>query len=86
VVATAKAGIEDGAGLIGSSVIVDPRGVIVAQAQTLGDELIVADCDLDACLAPRRKMFDFAAHRRPPHYGLITARAGAVPPLADAAE
>jgi hypothetical protein len=80
VVAVAKAGVEDGAGLIGSSVIVDPRGVIVAQTQTLADEVVVADCDLDACLPMRRKMFDFAAHRRPLHYGLITARAGAVPP------
>jgi predicted amidohydrolase len=80
VVAVAKAGNEDGSGLIGSSVIVDPRGVIVAQAATLEDEVIVADADLDACLPMKRKMFDFAAHRRPEHYGLITARAGTVPP------
>jgi predicted amidohydrolase len=80
VVAVAKAGVEDGAGLIGSSVIVDPRGVIVAQTTTLADEVIVAEADLDACLPMRRKMFDFAAHRRPQHYSLITERAGAVPP------
>jgi predicted amidohydrolase len=80
VVAVAKAGVEDGAGLIGSSVIVDPRGVIVAQAQTLDDEIILADCNLDACAQGKTKMFDFAAHRRPQHYGLITARAGAEPP------
>lgn len=80
VVATAKAGTEDGAGLIGSSVIVDPRGVVVAQTKTLEDEVIVADADLDACAQGKTKMFDFAAHRRPEHYALITARAGAVAP------
>jgi len=80
VVAVAKAGVEDGSGLIGSSVIVDPRGVIVAQTKTLADEVIVADADLDACIQGKTKMFDFAAHRRPQHYGLITTRAGAVPP------
>lgn len=78
-VAVAKAGIEDGAGLIGGSCIVDPNGLIVAQAATLEDEVIVADCDLDACLQGRTKMFDFAAHRRPQHYGAITARAVAAP-------
>jgi hypothetical protein len=80
VVAVAKAGVEDQAGLIGSSVIVDPRGVIVAQAETLADEVILADCDLEACAQGKTKMFDFAAHRRPEHYGLITARAGSEPP------
>jgi hypothetical protein len=80
VVATAKAGNEDGSGLIGSSVIVDPRGVIVAQTKTLADEVIVADADLDACAQGKAKMFNFEAHRRPEHYGPITARAGAEKP------
>ncbi len=48
-VAVAKAGDEDGSGLIGGSCIVDPNGVIVAEATTLGDEVLVADCDLDLC-------------------------------------
>jgi predicted amidohydrolase len=79
-VAVAKAGIEDGSGLIGGSCIVDPNGVIVAEAATEGDELVVADCDLDLCRQGKEKMFNFAAHRRPAHYRLITERAGAVPP------
>lgn len=81
-VSVAKAGDEDGSGLIGGSVIVDPNGVIVAQAATLGDELLVADCDLDLCKQGKEKMFNFAAHRQPHHYGLITERAGAIPPAA----
>ena len=79
-VAVAKAGEEDGSGLIGGSCIVDPNGRIVAQAQTLGDEVIVAECDLDACRQGKDKMFNFAAHRRPQWYGAITGQIGAVPP------
>ncbi len=87
-VAVAKAGVEDGAGLIGGSCIVDPNGVVVAQAATLADEVLVAECDLDACRQGKDKMFNFAAHRRPDQYGLITAQAGATPPqhLSEAAE
>jgi hypothetical protein len=81
-VSVAKAGVEDGAGLIGGSVIVDPNGIIVAQAATLGDEVILADIDLDACRQGKEKMFDFAAHRRPRWYGRIVEQVGAVaPPL-----
>jgi predicted amidohydrolase len=77
-VATAKAGVEDGAGLIGGSCIVSPDGIVVAQAATLGDELVVADCDLDACRQGKIKMFDFALHRRPEQYRRIVEQTGAV--------
>ncbi len=79
-VAVAKAGVEDGAGLIGGSCIVDPNGLIVAETATLADEVVVASCDLDACRQGKEKMFDFAAHRRPDQYAAITAQAGATPP------
>ncbi|WP_291295555.1 N-carbamoyl-D-amino-acid hydrolase [Elioraea sp.] len=79
-VAVAKAGNEDGAGLIGGSCIVDPNGIVVAQAKTVGDEVLVADCDLDATLQGKTKMFDFAAHRRPQHYRRIVDQVGAEPP------
>ncbi len=82
-VAVAKAGNEDGSGLIGGSCIVDPNGRVVAQAGTLDDELILADVDLDACRQGKEKMFNFAAHRRPQWYGPIAERAGVVePPVA----
>ena len=76
----AKAGNEDGSGLIGGSCITDPNGHIVAEAKTLGDEIIIADVDLDACQQGREKMFNFAQHRRPQWYGPITTQTGAEPP------
>ena len=81
-IAVAKAGNEDGSGLIGGSCIVDPNGRIVAEAQTLADEVIVADLDLDLCRQGKDKMFNFAAHRRPEQYTVITERAGVVEPVA----
>jgi N-carbamoyl-D-amino-acid hydrolase len=80
VVAVAKAGVEDGHGMIGGSLIVDPEGEVVAEASTEGDELIIHACDLDATAFGKTTIFDFARHRRIEHYGLITSRAGAVPP------
>jgi predicted amidohydrolase len=79
-VAVAKAGDEDGSGLIGGSCIVDPDGRKVAEARTLGDEVIIADCDLDQCLQGKTKMFNFAAHRQPAHYRAITEQVGAIAP------
>jgi predicted amidohydrolase len=79
-IAVAKAGNEDGAGLIGGSCIVSPDGLVVAQAKTTGDELILAEIDLDACRQGKEKMFNFAAHRRPQWYGRIVEQVGAVAP------
>jgi len=81
-VAVAKAGVEDGAGLIGGSCIVDPNGIIVAEAASLADEVVIADCDLDRCRQGKDKMFNFAAHRRPQWYGPITGQVGVVEPAA----
>lgn len=78
VVSVAKAGVEDGAGLIGSSVIVDPNGRIVQQAATVEDELLVHECDLDEGVFNKQNMFNFAKHRRVEHYRLITDQTGAV--------
>ncbi|GAA4488436.1 N-carbamoyl-D-amino-acid hydrolase [Gluconacetobacter asukensis] len=77
-VAVAKAGSEDGSGLIGGSCIVDPNGCIVVETKTLEDEVIVADCDLDLCQQGKSKMFNFEAHRRPQWYSLITEQTGVV--------
>ncbi|MEH2566095.1 N-carbamoyl-D-amino-acid hydrolase [Bradyrhizobium sp. AZCC 2289] len=79
-ISIAKAGVEDGAGLIGGSCIVDPNGQIVAEALTLKDEIIVADCDLSLCRHGKDKMFNFSAHRRPQWYGLITEQSGTLSP------
>jgi predicted amidohydrolase len=71
--AVAKAGREEGCDLIGGSMIVAPTGEIVAQAATLGDEVIAAAVDLDRCAEIRANVFDFAQHRQPEEYGLLTA-------------
>ena len=81
-IAVAKAGDEDGSGLIGGSCIVDPNGHIVAEANSLSDEVIVADIDLDRCRQGKDKMFNFAIHRRPEQYRAITERAGVIEPAA----
>ena len=78
VVAVAKAGREEGCDLIGGSCIVAPTGEIAAQCTTLGDELAVAECDLERCAEIKEHIFDFARHRQPQHYRLI-ARTGDEP-------
>jgi N-carbamoyl-D-amino-acid hydrolase len=80
VVATAKCGVEDGHPLMGGTMIVNPDGEIVAEAVTLDDELVVADCDLDATRFGKETVFDFERHRRIEHYGRITAQTGVIPP------
>jgi predicted amidohydrolase len=80
VVAVAKAGVEDGHPLFGASCIVDPNGIIVAESGTEEDELIVADCDLDATRFGKETIFDFKRHRRIEHYGLIASQVGVVEP------
>jgi len=66
--------------MIAGSLIVDPNGEIVAEARTEDDELLIHACDLDATVFGKKTIFDFARHRRIEHYGLITSRAGSVPP------
>ena len=66
--------------MIAGSIIVDPDGEIVAAAKTEDDELIVADCDLDATTFGKETIFDFARHRRPEHYGRITGQVGVIRP------
>ncbi len=82
VVAVAKAGVEDGHPLFGSSVIVDPNGRIVAESKTEADEVLIHTCDLDATRFGKETIFDFARHRRIEHYGRITSQTGAVLPEA----
>ena len=78
VVGVAKAGHEEGEDLMGGTCIIAPTGEIVALARTLDDELIVADCDLDAGAYNRRTVFNFDTERRIQHYGLVTSRRGIV--------
>ena len=80
VVGVAKAGREEGVDMLGGSAIVSPNGEIVAQARSVGDEVIVAACDLDDGTFLKSSTFNFEAHRRTEHYGLIVETTGLVPP------
>lgn len=80
VVGTAKCGIEEGSNMVGQSVIIAPSGEIVAQASSLEDEVITANCDLDLGKRYRETIFDFARHREPEAYKLIVERKGSIPP------
>lgn len=81
VVAAAKAGVEDGAEMIGGSALVSPAGEVVARATGTGDEVVQAVADLDLAAAYRAEIFDFEAHRRPDQYRLITERTGRGDPV-----
>ncbi|WP_347558447.1 N-carbamoyl-D-amino-acid hydrolase [Robbsia sp. KACC 23696] len=82
-ISVAKAGVEDGFGLIGASCIVDPNGIVVAQAKSHEDEVLVAEIDLDACQQGKTKMFNFEMHRQPRHYRRIVDQVGVqLPPKA----
>jgi N-carbamoyl-D-amino-acid hydrolase len=77
VLAAAKAGKEDGFGLIGGSAIIAPTGEIAARALGEGDEVITATPDLELGDYITRTIFNFEKHRRIEHYRLITERTGA---------
>jgi predicted amidohydrolase len=76
VVGVAKAGNEEGCDLIGGSCIIAPTGEIVARCDTLEDEIIVHRCDLDRCREIQQNIFNFALHREPENYALITRTKG----------
>ena len=76
VVGVAKSGEEEGCALLGESAIVAPSGEVMAQCSTDGDELVVAEADLDLCANYKETLFDFDRYRRPEVYGRITAQRG----------
>ena len=80
VVATAKAGLEEGVHHMGGSCIIAPSGEIVALASSVADEVITAQCDLERGAYIKETIFDFAAHRRVEHYKLIVEQTGVVVP------
>ena len=73
VIGTAKAGLEENCDLIGGSCIIAPTGEIVAKAQGVGDELVIAKINLDRCRELRENVFNFSLHRQPNEYKDICA-------------
>jgi predicted amidohydrolase len=73
VIGTAKAGPEENCDLIGGSCIIAPTGEIVARAQGVSDELVIAKINLDRCGELRENVFNFSLHRQPNEYKEICA-------------
>ena len=78
VVGVAKGGVEEGVDSLADSSIFAPSGELLAKAATTGDEVIVAECDLDWCAQYTGTLFDFEKYRRPELYGPIAATVSAV--------
>ncbi|WP_198652414.1 N-carbamoyl-D-amino-acid hydrolase [Nocardioides allogilvus] len=81
VAAAGKSGTEDGTYMVGGSAIASPAGEIVSKVIGDGDEVAFAQIDLDYSEPFRQSVFNFAAHRRPEHYGLLVERVGRGEPL-----
>jgi hypothetical protein len=57
---------------------------VIALTAHTGDELAIADIDLDLCRNYKETLFQFERYRRPDAYGVITERRGPlVPPPPD---
>jgi predicted amidohydrolase len=69
-VAAGKAGVEDGNPFIGASSVISHTGEVLVRAASEGDELVIADLDLDAAAAARGRL-DHQVNRRPDQYNAI---------------
>jgi len=80
VIGVAKGGTEEGVESLSDSCIIAPTGEVIAHAVTDGDELVVADIDLELCRNYKETLFDFNRYRKPESYGPITNQTGAIVP------
>jgi beta-ureidopropionase len=71
VVAANKVGVEGVRRHLGRSMIVDPRGMKVAEASNEKEEILIQELDLDAVSISRKK-FPWWRDRRPELYGAIS--------------
>jgi predicted amidohydrolase len=67
VIAAGKAGREGGVTFIGRSCVIGPDGTILAVAKTQGDEIVIAEVDVEN-QAKIRERWSFATNRRPDDY------------------
>ncbi len=80
VVGVAKGGVEEGVASLSESQIIAPSGEVVARSATDGDDVIIAECDLDICLDYKKTVFDFERYRRPEMYRSIVEQRGIIEP------
>ena len=83
VIGVAKGGREEGVDSLAESCIIAPTGEIISVAATSGDELVVADLDLDLCNNYKNTVFDFDRYRRPETYSPITDQKGTITPAGE---
>ena len=76
VVVVAKGGVEEGVDSLADTLIVAPSGEILARSDTAGDELVIAECDLDWCRQYTGTLFDMDRYRRPEVYTRLTSQRG----------
>jgi predicted amidohydrolase len=80
VIGVAKGGKEEGVDSLADSCVIAPTGRIIALTAHNGDELAIADINLDLCKNYKETLFQFDRYRRPDAYGAITERKGPVSP------
>ena len=68
VVGVAKGGCEEGVDSLAESHIIAPSGEVLAKTVGNGDEVVVADCDLEWCKNYQNTLFDLDYYRRPEAY------------------
>jgi len=77
VVGVAKGGCEEGVDSLAESQIIAPSGEVLAKTHGNGDEVVVADCDLEWCKNYQNTLFDLDYYRRPEAYQRLTSQRGA---------
>ena len=75
VVGVAKGGVEEGVDSLAESQIIAPSGEILAKTVSSGDEVVIADCDLEWCKNYQHTLFDLDYYRRPEVYRRQIGRA-----------
>lgn len=76
VVGVAKGGVEEGVDSLAESHIIAPSGEVLARTHGNGDEVVVADCDLEWCKNYQNTLFDLDYYRRPEVYHRLTTQRG----------
>lgn len=76
VVGVAKGGCEEGVDSLAESHIIAPSGEVLAKTVGNGDEVIIADCDLEWCKNYQNTLFDMDYYRRPEVYPRLTSQRG----------
>lgn len=76
VVGVAKGGCEEGVDSLAESHIIAPSGEVLAKTTGNGDEVVLADCDLEWCKNYQNTLFDLDYYRRPEAYQRLTSQRG----------